>query len=565
MASGRPANSFPISLQKLAVAVGITVGTVFGGLLYAGPAGAADPNDDDNQIKVHRMEVDRALLDDPKSLAQAEALAESPVQCAIPSPDPVPDGVPIVVSLPPAAPFTVGEIPARVWRQPWVKDPTWRVYFESLSWARALAQRAKDDGQFQSLGVLVAQVLAFHTENPDPRVASYGWDEGTSSARLDTLNCLYSLTHDTRLPTPAKANAAVLLGSRYQGPPYQQVNNHGVKANLCLIRASGVFGVSSWRTTAIARIEYEAPLVFTPKGTTWEQSSMYQQVNVTLWNQAATVLGSDPVADTIRTHTRRGRAVYQWMTEPDKSIVQIGDSDKRIGGSNTGSGVSFRDDQTGWVIGRWSWTDPLTDYYTVRYGPPRRAHGHEDRGGVTWSTLGVRVLVGPGRYNYDPSSPWFVWQRSGASHNVAIPGCCALNRYASAVVRASNLLWAAHAWSIDDALYGRTHNRNININHSTRTLRVIDTFSGTDVFRQSWHLDPAWRFSARNTAGTWWRFTNPAGRVLTISTTGLFSSLKRAATSPIAGWNFPVAGTRTAAYELKLRGYARVQTTFVVR
>src|SRR3954449_12206137 len=81
----------------------------------------------------------------------------------------------------------------------------------------------------------------------------------------------------------------------------------------------------------------------------------------------------------------------------------------------------FRDDEAGLGGGRWSWSDSATTYYTVRYGPPMRAHGQEDRGGVTWSPRGVRVLVNSGRYTYDAASRFLAYQDGPFSHNVAVP------------------------------------------------------------------------------------------------------------------------------------------------
>jgi heparinase II/III-like protein len=551
--------------RAIVVATLIAVGS-------SSPVAAADPDSVGatpkpsptraDRAKTHRLKIDQALLDIPQALAQGEA-----VSCGAPAADPVPDGEPIVVSLPPAAPFTVGEISATVWRSPWVTDPTWRLSFESLSWMRPLAQRAADDQQFQSMDVLIRQALAFHLENPDPGTATYGWDEGTAGSRLGTLTCLFSLSHDERLVDAVYACAAVLLGPRYYGPPYRPVHNHGVKANMALIDAARLLGVPAWSDVAIARIEYEAPLVFTAMGTSWEQSSMYQLVNVSLWNRAAAMIGPGPTADAISSYTARGARAYRWMTEPDGKIVQIGDSDKLAGDiAGTGrTGVTYRDDRAGWVIGRWSWSNPSTTYYTVRYGPPRRAHGQQDRGGVTWSTLGVRVLVGPGRFTYDRASAWNAYQQSAVSHNVAIPGGLSLRSTAVVKVTSASIASSAHMWRLSDALYGRAHYRTVTVNNATHALRVADSFSGTGVFRQAWHLDPAWILRSRNAAGTWLRFTNGLGRTLTVTTTGLFSSCLRGQTSPvIAGWNFPAFRSRVPAYQLTLRAYTPMTTTFVV-
>lgn len=417
-----------------------------------------------------------------------------------------------------------------------------------------------------SLEVIVGQAVAFRTENPDPGTTQYGWDEGTTARRLDTLRCLYVLSHDERLVAEMIAAANVLLGPRYYGPPNFPVHNHGVIANIALIKAAQQLGISEWRDTAVARIQAETPLVFSDKGTSWEQASMYQAVNVVLWNAAADAVGPGPVADAIHANTDRAAVVYCWMTEPDGKIVQIGDSDK-IAGDTVGpgrTGKAFRDDRAGWVIGRWRWTNPGTTYYSVRYGPPRRAHGQQDRGGVTWTTFGVRILVGPGRFTYDTSSPWNAYMRSPESHNVAIPAGLTLKASASVLMSGSTIGADSHVWRLSDSLYGRSHSRTVVVNDVTRTLRVSDSFSGTDLYRQQWHLDPAWRLRLRNVEGTWLRFTNSLGRTLTITTTGRFSSLVMGLASPVAGWNFPSPGSKVPNYQLTLRAYAPMTTTFVV-
>jgi hypothetical protein len=546
------------TVTRALIAAALIAATWSSAVTAADPGSTGSPPEPTKRPKTHQLKIDRATLDVPEALAQ-----EGSVTCATPAQDPVPDGEPIVVSLPPAEPFTVGEIPASVWRQPWVTDPTWRLNFESLMWMRSLAQRAADDGQVESLDVLVSQAAAFFVQNPDPGMTAYGWDEGTTARRLDALTCLYALTRDERLVSGMNASAAVLLGPRYYGPPTFPVHNHGVYSNITLIRAAGQLGTIDWRNTAVARIEYETPLAFTSRGTTWEQSSHYHQVTAVMWNRAANAIGPGPAADAIRANTARAASAYRWMTEPDGRIVQIGESDL-LTGVTGGAGATFRDDQAGWLMGRWSWSDARTTYYTIRYGPPRRAHGQQDRGGVTWTTLGVRVLVSPGRYTSNGTSPWFTYTRSGVSHNVAIPGGLTLRTGSSAWVRSGTVSTSAHVWNLGDALYGRSHYRTVNVSHASRTLRVSDSFSGTGVFRQYWQLHSAWRLRARNEAGTWLRFTNGHGRTLTITTTGRFSSMLRGQTSPVAGWSFPALGSRVPADQLTLRSYTPMTTTFVV-
>ncbi|HEU5109331.1 MAG TPA: hypothetical protein VFT95_12370 [Micromonosporaceae bacterium] len=490
-------------------------------------------------------------------------------RCSAPAADPVLDGAPMVVSIPPAPAFTVGAIPATTWRNPPSADASWRLNFEGLMWLRPLAQRAAQDNQPRSLAAIVDQAVAFHRQNRDTGTSRYGWDEGTALRRLETENCLYTLTRAAALVPGMEADARVLLGDRYYGPPRFSVHNHGLMANLQLLRAGALLDRPQWTKTAIRRMTREAPLAFSPAGTSWEQSSMYQQVNANLWDSAARALdeaGESAAAAEIRATVARAHAVFAWMTEPDGHIVQVGDSDRVAGApALSTSHRVLRDDPAGWVVGRWSWSDPGTTYYTVRYGPPLRGHGHHDRaGGVTWSTSGVRVLVGPGRYSYDAASNYRAYQASPRAQNVAVPDGRTAGTGASSVA-ASAVRGSAHSWTVRDTVYGIGHTRRVEVDHDSRRMRVSDSFPGAPRCKQYWHLDPAWTLVSGGPGDRRLVFAHPGGHRLTVTTTGRTASIDYGRTRPPAGWNFPAFQQREPAAEIAVRSTGGpVTTTFVM-
>ena len=381
--------------------------------------------------------------------------------------------------------------------------------------------------------------------------------------RLDAENCLYSLMPTARLRSSMISDAAVLLGSRYYGPPRTPVHNHGLMANIQLFRAGTLLNVPAWKSVAIKRMVTEASLAFSAKGVTFEQSSEYQLVNINLWTLASTYLrqsGYASAADSIDRTLARAVAAFRWMTEPDGRIVQIGDSTKRLGDPHpTYTNRIFKDDATGWIVGRWSWRDPNTTYYTVRYGPAQRAHGQHDRaGGVTWSTAGVRVLVGPGKYNYDRTSKWYSYQYSPQSHNVAVPhGRSVTNNGGSA--SASLIQAPAHTWTINDNMFGADHSRTIYVNRATQMMRVVDHFADVPWWRQHWHLDFAWQLVSESSRKL--TFSHPSGKRLSVTTTGRLLDVIKGDFSPVQGWNFPVFGSRVSAHEIVIRSYGKSSTT----
>ncbi len=485
--------------------------------------------------------------------------------CGAAAADPVPNGRPIVVSLPPARAFTVGRISARAWRNPPVSDPTWQLRFRGLGWMMPLAQRAAADGQNRSLTALVDQAVAFHQQNPDPGTSRYGWDEGTAMRRLSTLNCLYALTRSRRLVPAMTANAVVQFGSRYYGPPYRMVHNHGLMANMVVLRTARLLGNDRWRRAATARIVAEAPKAWSRAGTTWEQSTMYHVENMELWTQAAQALGAGSAGGrAIRRLVAKADQVKAWMTEPDGGIAILGDASAMRGTTRSRwTARSWRDDATGFGIGRWSWRDPATAYYTVRYGPPTAAHGHQDRGGVTWSDLGVRVLVTAGLFTYDPGNRFLAYQDGPASNNVAFPSRPVLDTRASVRLLRTKIQATSHQWVLTDRLFRVAHQRGIVVQGPQHRLTVADSFVGRGTYLQKFHLAPGWTLSALTGGGRTARFTGPEGRRLTMTTTG---SIRRArgATSPVAGWHFPRFGQRVATEELTVVAGPRVTTTFTL-
>lgn len=515
----------------------------------------------------HVIGVDPLSIDDPEAIrkfyappSQARRAADptADARCGDPAPAPVPDGQPIVVRLPPAAPFTVGQIPASSWRNPPVVDPTWRLNYQGLMWMKPLARRAAQDGQRGSLHALVEQAVAFHRYNADPGTRQYGWDEGTALRRLETLNCLYALTRSNNLRISMAMNVTVLTGPRYYGPPYHPVHNHGLMANLHMIRAAELLGDQpSWRSKAVSRLVAEAPQAFSRLGISYEQSSAYQAGNAALWEEAAVVLDRTPgqtaSAGRVRAVVDLAWRNFSFMTEPDGRISQIGDSDEIAGRpADLKGNRGLLDPQAGWAIGRWSWIDPDSPHYTIRFGPVRRAHGHEDRaGGVTWSTRGVRVLVGPGRYSYDTTNMYARYQTRPDGQNVAVPNGGTV-KGGTSTVTSSSYQPASHVFTVKDTVYGSGHTRGVTVGADPR-LVVSDQFAGVATWRQHWHLDPDWVKSSGSVGGATMVFRHlTTGRRLTVTTTGVIVSTLRGSNDRRGpyGWHFPRFQTLEPAWQI---------------
>lgn len=465
-------------------------------------------------------------------------------------------------------PFVVGQIPRDMWRDPPTADASGRLAFWGFMYLPPMVVRAHRDGDRAALTTMVEQLVRFHLENPDPGRNLRGWDEGAAFRRLQALTCLYAATGDDRLRGSMYANVRVLFSPRYYGPPYRGVHNHGVFANLAVWDAGVLLGAEEWVRRARERIAAEAPLAFTPAGMTREQSSKYQGVNLDVWKRAADRLAArdprDPVVTALRAVLARGAQVLGWLVEPDGRLVQLGNAERlAVRGATRGRGRRWRDDEAGVAVGRWSWTDPATTYYTLRYGPPIQAHGHAEHGGVTFTAGGARVLVNPGLYTYDRQSLWYRYARSAECANTAVPAGGAPVKGRHARLRSLGHREGRHRWRISGPVGAHTHTRDVTVDGPGRRMVVSDGYAEPTPFTQFWHLDPDWRLvggDARRQV-----FRHVSGRVLTIVTTGVLAAPVVGAETPPAGWHFPRQGVRRPAPEVRVTSAGGpVTTTFTV-
>jgi hypothetical protein len=441
-------------------------------------------------------------------------------------------------------------------------DPTRSMWWWSLLWAVVPYLDGPPDSPVAGSADPIADLATAMADHPDPgsatsadfaRSTATGWDEGTNTRREQSLNCLYALTHDDRLlPALQGAIAANKDLGRYYGPPNHYVHNHGTMANQALLDTATLLGDVDLHAYAVRRLLDEIPKLFSPLGFSLEQSSDYLASNVVLWSQAQAQLADDPLADAaartrLDTVVAAARRMTAHLVDPTGHTAAVGDGSPRaIARPTAQSRLWLRDDVGGISVGRWSWTDAATSWWTMRHGPPTVMHGHHDQGSVEWSTLGLPVLVDPGSYSYDRTDPLVAWQSSAAAHNVAVPRG----------VNASSL----GAPVVSQTRSGRTDRivvKNGTWRRAVTVTAVVDdaahrltlTSSVAAGFATHLHLAPAWTY--HHVRGRTWVFVS-ATRVLTITSTTPVASARvlRGSSSPVGGWVFPAFGTQLPAAEL---------------
>ena len=199
--------------------------------------------------------------------------------------------------------------------------------------------------------------------------------------------------------------------------------------------------------------------------------------------------------------------------------------------------------RAGYVFGRTAWDDPASAYYSIRFGPGLRFHGHEDHMGVTYYAQGHDVLVEAGFHSYE-NTPYRYWTMSPEAHNVpVVAGEPFRPRTATALTR-SSITTDRQSYTFTDRAYGVPRTRSVLVGHGDDLMAVLDTVHAGARARSYWHLDPS--LSPVSTGGGRVVVKDKAGWTATLVQLALPScapaggqSVVRARTRPFQGWVSP--------------------------
>ncbi len=464
--------------------------------------------------------------------------------------------------------FAVNGVPITWWKAPPVSTPVWQLYFRGLMWQQNVAYRALTNGDAEAIDALVVTAAESVAKNPDPGTAINGWDEGTNLRRQQALSCLYRASNgDARLIPAITATAKANMDtSRYYGLPNCPPHNHGLMANLALLDAGELLNNATWKSVAVSRLVTDSAGAFTAGGVSIEQSSGYHTTNADLWSLVADTLVAYPdasisgAAPGIRARVAKARIATAHMTDPRGHLVPYGDADDTTFPVTAQASGTFRDDAAGLVTGRWSWTDPKTSYYLLRYGPARRAHGHEDRTELVWTTLGVPVLIDPGTFSYDPGI-YHTFQISPIAHDVQTVNKRTFVPGAVVKMGATTTSGSVHAYSTTDTQYGLAHTRSWRIDTSLHQVTLTDKVAAASV--TSLHFDSTWNAVTISSDHKTITLRHPSsGRTASIHSSAPMT-IYRQSTRPVLGWQFPAYGQRAGAVQILVNTPAGTSTTTV--
>ncbi|MFI6673358.1 heparinase II/III family protein [Kribbella sp. NPDC050470] len=468
-------------------------------------------------------------------------------------------------------------------------NPSWYMWFHSLRWlGQGIIAAGKGDAN--AIAHVTTIVSDWVLDNPYSWKADVGAWESTMH-RTNVIICtrqavLAGLKVTTLPPRYLWLDTALISHARFLINYWSGAWNHGTDESIALFGVGCTLNRSDYKTLAQQRLAAGITTAIDSQGSTNEQATAYAQFNYALWGRAVTVLqacGANPGA----TITARRALMARWLalaTNSMGNLHQLGDSEVvrtapvagtplqyagSLGASGTAPAQRVGLYSAGYVFGRSSWGTRATftaqAAYSIRYGPPRKLHGHSDHMSLTYTARGRDIVIDGGHAGYQ-NDIWRTWAKSPFAHSSMTTPRAADRLPATKLTRYA-LKSTSDFYEFSDVPgTGISRVRAVLVVRSPDLIVTLDRASSTTAqqFQTLWHLPSDQR------ATVYSRTTALAARAGDSTRTILFQVpyrqalprgailLKQAQTNPIQGWHYPKITIRRAAPTLM---FARAGTS----
>lgn len=249
------------------------------------------------------------------------------------------------------------------------------------------------------------------------------WSGHTVGLRLDFI-CnyyLYCLINDYSIPNINKIIETINYHLDYilEESNYDGNWNHGLDQSIALLKASYLLSNNEGKDFAVQRILENFKHSFDREGVNNEQSIMYHDYNITRYSLAFKLLDIMKInKPNIQEIMDKAKLFLVHSLDPKGYYSMIGDTvlkqplldsrnsyvDYLVTGGESGLKPFFDTKKiykAGYIFGRSSWESIQNpSYYTLRFGPGRLVHGHNDHMGVTYFSDFTNILVDGGFHGY---------------------------------------------------------------------------------------------------------------------------------------------------------------------
>jgi hypothetical protein len=378
-------------------------------------------------------------------------------------------------------------------------NPTWQQTFQSGSWIEMLISGYFRGGTEASAYLARAEAI------------TKGWLAGVPVGDRDpqVLICI-----SEGFPGQQWIDGQIAASVNWLMGHWQGAWNHGLVQDLKLMRIGcayppAAFGGAAmvWRQTAYGQIldsfqpNRLGPSIDT-QGVVNEQATGYERFVHDLWDGGVPELAACryTLPASILARIKQMPAFLAAATQPDGNLVQIGDTyvePPPSGLPQPGQLVSVYD--AGYVFGRDEW-GPDGTFYSLRFGPGRQVHGHDDHMSVTYFSRGRNLIVNAGHTGYEVSAYRDYIQSPQAASTFIAPGQ-QFRPSAPTTLIADTLTPAGQYYQFSDYAFGGPRNRSVYVHDGPDFMLVLDRSAGAPSYQQLWHLDPGLTVS-KLTAGS---------------------------------------------------------------
>ncbi|MEW9551492.1 heparinase II/III family protein [Nonomuraea sp. NPDC050783] len=372
------------------------------------------------------------------------------------------------------------------------KNRSWEFVFQSLRWMGALVVEYENTGERRYLdrATEIAKDWVAHNKYRAPGTRSYVWQDHPVSLRTQPLLCLSEHVKDAWLKDSLAVHAKLLSNPAL----YKKGHNHGIDQDIALMGIGCRYGRKDWSDLAVRRLTGTVKLDVDAQGALMEQAPryavyVYGRLQVAIANMKSC---GRKVPGEI---ARRAEALKDFIahaTMPDGYMAPLGDGSaetepKMETGTPKQEVKVYR---AGYVFGRTAWGKPDSAYYSLRFGPGMKFHGHEDHLGVTYYAQGRNLLVDAGFHSYEKSA-YRYWTLSPEAHNVPTVAGARFRPRTASRLTTSSIGADRQAFRLTDKAYGTARTRSVLVNHGQDLMAVLDTASGGKRVTNLWRFDPS--------------------------------------------------------------------------
>ncbi|MCW1805167.1 heparinase II/III family protein [Brachybacterium squillarum] len=400
------------------------------------------------------------------------------------------------------------------WREDPFEDRNWRFQFHMLRWLEPL-RRAASKGNDAAYRMWLRWVLDWVEKNPPsaPRT-DWAWTDMSDGIRVQQLCSAAPMIADRAPELLPWLESTIRVHADHLADPANMGNaNHALHQQESLFVCGRVLQDEELERLASSRMSALLKEQYDEQGMNAEGATAYHYNNYLWWERALGRFDLEGIhrPDGADRHLHAPEEIAH-ATKPDGLLVPIGDTDEQspkliqspfVEYVTTGgrSGSAPRDTakvyDAGYVFARSGWGDTRRSYadqtfYTLRFGPARRVHGHPDGTSLTYSSHGVNWLTDLGKYQYGRSVPRDHFASREGHSVLSIDGRAAFNDAYVELVDHS-LFSLAHQFFLEDNSYnGVEITRRVIYSTRGEYLVIIDKARSRRrlVASQRWQLGP---------------------------------------------------------------------------